>query len=246
MKVLILAAGYGTRLASVAKDTPKPLLAIHNKPMIDYILEKVVDCPETSEVVVVTNNKFCKNFQEWAQMKKGLRVPIRIVNDGTNIPEERLGSVGDINFVWKNEKIVDDWLVVGGDNVFDFGIGEFIRFAQQKIPAMTIGLYDIGDIKAASKFGVVVVNAQKRVVELQEKPQKPASSFIAMCFYYFPKATLGFMDDYIKEATSTDAAGGYIQWLAAKKNVYGFQFQGKWYDIGSLESLEEAQKYFSR
>ena len=246
MKILILAAGYGTRLASIAKDTPKPLLAIHNKPMIDYILEKVADLPETSEVVVVTNNKFCSHFERWAQSKEDLRVKIRIVNDGTDTPEQRLGSVGDIRFVWKKETTVDDWLVVGGDNVFDFSIREFVHFSKEKSPAITIGLYDIGDIKAASKFGVVTKNAQNKIIELKEKPQNPVSSSIAMCFYYFPKATLNFIDDYIKETTSTDAAGGYIQWLAAKKNVYGFQFQGKWYDIGSLESLDEAQKYFSR
>ena len=111
-------------------------------------------------------------------------------------------------------------------------------------PAVTIGLYDIGDIQAATKFGVAAIDGHKRVIAFQEKPQKPASSLVTMCFYYFPKETLGFIQQYLKESSSADAAGGYIQWLAAKKNVYGFQFQGKWYDIGSLESYFEAQKGF--
>ena len=139
MKVLILAAGYGTRLQSVAKNTPKPLLDINGRPMIDYILEKFVSIKDVAEVVVVTNNKFYENFIAWKNSKR-IATPIRIVNDGTNSPEDRLGSVGDMDFVWKNEATVDDWIVVGGDNIFDFLTDQFVKTAQARRPDITIGL----------------------------------------------------------------------------------------------------------
>jgi len=245
MKALILAAGYGTRLTSVIKDTPKPLIPVGNRPLIDYVVDKLQDIKLLSEIVVVSNNKFTPHFQKWAGALGGRICPIRIVNDGTNTPEERLGSVGDIRFVWENEPL-RDWLVIGGDNLFDGDLSLFVDFAISKSPAVTIGIYDIKDIQAATKFGVVAINAKREVISFQEKPKNPLSSLITMCLYYFPKQTLGYLGEYLSESKAVDAAGNYIQWLSEKKNVYGFQFSGKWYDIGSIESLNEAREHFNR
>jgi glucose-1-phosphate thymidylyltransferase len=244
MKVLILAAGYGTRLASVIKDTPKPLIPVGNKPLIDYVVDTLGDIKSLTEIVVVSNNKFTPHFQQWAASKVRRKCPIRIVNDGTNTPEERLGSVGDIQYVWQRESSLDDWLIIGGDNLFDGNMGQFMDFAISKSPAITIGVYDINDIQAATKFGVLAINTDQKVISFQEKPSKPASSLITMCLYYFPKKTLAFLDEYLRESKAVDAAGSYIKWLSEKKNVYGFQFSGKWYDIGSLESLNDARDHF--
>src|SRR3989338_8733767 len=117
MKVLILAAGYGTRLYPLVKDTPKPLLKIGDKPLINYLLEKIGGLNGLTEVLVVTNNKFAAVFKEWAKKQKGYVVPITIINDGTETPDDRLGSVGDINFVLEKELVQEDLLVIGGDNL---------------------------------------------------------------------------------------------------------------------------------
>ncbi len=244
MKALILAAGYGTRLASVIKDTPKPLIPVGNRPLIDYVVEQLADIKSLSEIVVVSNNKFTPHFQKWAASRGG-RLPIRVVNDGTNTPEERLGSVGDIRFVWQKESLMQDWLIIGGDNLFDGDLSHFVDFAVSKSPAVIIGVYDIKDISAATKFGVLTIDADQKVISFQEKPQIPESSLVAMCLYYFPKQTLGYLGEYLSASKAVDAAGSYIKWLSEKKNVYGFQFSGKWYDIGSIESLEEARAHFN-
>ena len=242
MRALILAAGYGTRLAAVAKDTPKPLLTVAGKGLIDHAVNKLKTVNGLSEIVVVTNNKFDRVFEQWAKTHGDVK--IRVVNDGTNSPEERLGSVGDIHFVWSNEKELDDWLIIGGDNLFDQDLNQFMDLAKLKAPAVTIGLYNIGDIAAATKFGVCGVNSEGKIISFQEKPAKPLSSLITMCLYYFPKQSLDYIKEYKKESKALDAAGSYIQWLSEKKNVYGFQFGGKWYDIGSIESLQDAQQHF--
>ena len=243
MKALILAAGYGTRLASVIQDTPKPLIPVGDRPLIDYVVDKLQDIKLLTEVVVVSNNKFTPHFQKWAASRGG-QLPIRVVNDGTNTPEERLGSVGDIRFVWARETSPQDWLVIGGDNLFDQNMSVFMDFAFSKIPAVTIGVFDIKDISAATKFGVVGLDRNQKVTSFQEKPKNPVASTIAMCVYYFPKQTLGFLEEYLSQSKAVDAAGSYIQWLSENKNVYGFQFSGKWYDIGSIESLNDARAHF--
>src|SRR5580698_360050 len=150
MKALILAAGYGTRLASVIKDTPKPLIPVGNRPLVDYVVDMLQNIKSLTEIVVVSNNKFTPHFEKWAASRHGL--PMRVVNDGTNTPEERLGSVGDIGYVWKKESSLDDWLIIGGDNLFDGDLSHFVDYSISKSPAVTIGIYDIHDIQAATKF----------------------------------------------------------------------------------------------
>ena len=243
MKVLILAAGYGTRLKSIAENTPKPLLPINGRPLINYIIDRIKDLPGLDEILVVTNNKFVVNFQDWAKTLK-LKAKITVVNDKTNVPEERLGSIGDIQYVIKEQKLSADLLVVGGDNLFDYNVDEYIMTAQKNLKSVSIGLYDIHNLEEAKLFGVVVLNKNGKITSFEEKPAQPKSTLIAMCFYYFPKATLGFIQEYLKDVGKSDTAGDYIRWLTAKYEVYGFKFIGKWYDIGSIEAYYEAQKKF--
>lgn len=245
MKVLILAAGYGTRLYALVKDKPKALLEINQKPLISFILDRIEHLNGLDEVMLVTNNKFYSVFQEWAQKQTAFPYKIKIINDGTQTPEDRLGSIGDIEFALKQQRVHDDVLVIGGDNLFDYNIDDYIEFARIKAPSVSLGLYDVGDLKEATKFGVVALGADNKVVSFEEKPEKPKSTLVGMCFYYLPKKSLGLIRDYLIESKKSDTAGDYIRWLHEKKNVYGFKFVGKWYDIGSVEAYKEAQEKFN-
>ena len=244
MKVLVLAGGYGTRLYPIVKDIPKALLEVCGKTLIDHVLEKFIHVPGIEEVCVVTNDKFAAQLQAWAGRKTGLPFALRVVNDGTRSPEERLGAVGDILFVFDQEKAPVDWVVAGSDNLFDAGVAEFVRFAQAKSPHASVGAYDIRDTAAASKYGVLDLADDGRIVSLEEKPQAPRSSLISMCLYYFPREMQALIRRYVEETRATDTTGGCFQWLYQKSPVYSFKFQGKWYDIGSLESYDQAQKTY--
>ncbi len=246
MKVLILAAGYGTRLYPLIKNYPKALLEIQGKPIVDYILRAVEDLSGLDQVLLVTNNKFFTVFEGWAkQQEKTFRHKIKIINDGTDTPENRLGSIGDINFALKLEHLNEDVLVIGGDNLFNFNLKDFQKFAHQKNPSVSIGLYDIQSSQEAKKFGVVGLDGQQKIISFEEKPPNPKSALIAMCFYYMPKKSLGLIEQYLLELKKSDTAGDYIRWLHQKNHVYGFKFSGKWYDIGSIESYKEAEEQFS-
>jgi len=244
MKALILAGGYGTRLYPVVKDTPKPLLKVGDHPIISYLIEKLRHQAGLNEILVVTNDKFYGLFVLWARQNADFPVKILVVNDGTRSPEDRLGSIGDIQYVLENYPADDDLLVLGGDNLFDYSLDEFIQFSAEKAPSVTIGLYDIGSMDDARRFGVAALGQDGHVQSFDEKPTQPKSSLIAMCSYYFPRSSLGQIAKYIQETQRTDKAGDYIRWLVEKGSVYGFQFSGAWYDIGSLESLQEARDKF--
>jgi len=244
MKVLILAAGYGTRLYPLIKDTPKALLEINGRPLIDFILDRIRVLKDLDGVILVTNDKFHGIFEKWAKEQALFPHPINVVNDGTKAPDDRLGSIGDIEFALNKTGVNEDVLVIGSDNLFDYNIDEYVDFAKGCAPAVSLGLYDIHDLKEATKFGVVSMGENGKIKAFNEKPKKPESTLIAMCFYYLPKASLGLVSEYLAKVKKSDTAGDYIRWLLEGNDVYGFKFDGKWYDIGSVEAYEEAKENF--
>jgi len=210
------------------------------------LLDKFNGVESLTEILVVSNSKFEQTFEEWAAQHRDFKSRLRVLDDGSSSPDDRLGSIGDINFVLEAESLQEDLLVVGGDNLFDCPLDDFLQFAQKRAPEVSIGLFDIGEKESAKEFGVVSVDQAHKVTSFEEKPAHPKSSLIAMCLYYFPEESLGLVAQYLRECQKADKAGDYIRWLCQKQNVHGYQFQGKWFDIGSIESYREAQKAFSK
>ncbi len=244
MNVLILAGGYGTRLQAIGEGLPKALLTIQGRPLIEYLLAKVQGLPDLKNIFLVTNNKFYTAFRGWAKEYKGYVRDLQIVNDGTNTPETRLGSVGDIHFVIHHEHVADDLLVIGSDNLFDDMLDPYVIFSRRKIPFVTIGIYDVKSLADAKRFGVLELDGDQKIIAFEEKPGQPQTTLVAMCLYYLPKKSFGFIDEYLLESNKSDTAGDYIRWLCQKSHIYGFPFCGKWYDIGSIESYRQAQAQF--
>jgi len=244
MKALILAAGYGTRLYPLTKDKPKPLLTVGPKPIINHIIDKILKIEAIDGIYIVTNQKFSSHFQKWADAIK-LPVEVKIINDGTLSNDDRLGAIGDMDLVIKSQNVKDDLLVIGGDNLLEASLAEFIDFAKSKPAASCLGLYDLGNKELASQYGVVSIDKDERVMDFQEKPQQPASTLIAMCIYFYPREKLFLFDEYMAGPDSKDAPGNYIKWLYKRDVVYGHVLNGIWYDIGDLESYQKANDEFT-
>lgn len=244
MKALILAAGYATRLYPLTKDYPKPLLYVRNKPIITYIVEKLQTLDEVDEILVITNSKFVSQFERWM---KGLKVkkPLRLIDDLTSGLDDRRGAIGDMFFAIDKKNIEEDLLVIGGDNLFDASLKDFLAFTKQKPNSPAIGVYNIRNRVKAKKYGVVRLDKTHKIIDFQEKPKDPKSTLAAMCLYFFPKEKLELIGEYdCSKAKKCDAAGFYIDWLRRKVAVYGFIFGGRWYDIGSHKYYNEAKQKF--
>lgn len=245
MKAIILAAGYGTRLYPLTKNTPKPLLEVGRKPMVEHIIAKIEELSEINEIILITNNKFYEQFNTWANRFKG-RIPVKIINDGTTSNEDRLGAIGDINFAIQKANINDDLLIISGDNLFTFSLKDICsKFNRTK--NHLIALYDVKTEKEAQKFGIVAIDKDKKVVEFVEKPQQPKSTLASIGIYFYSKNIIGSIKQYLAEGNSADRPGDLLQWLHKREPVYGFIFDKqneKWFDIGSFESLDEAKKVF--
>ena len=185
MRIVILAAGYATGLYPLTLTRPKPLLTVGDRPMIDRVLENLSPIQGVTHVYVVTNHKFAGLFQEWVE-QTAPRYPeyqFRVVDDGSTEDANKLGAVGDLQWVLSSEKIDDDVLVVAGDNLFNKPLGDFGRFCVGK-NAPVLGIYDVQTIELARKYGVVTVDKEGRIAALEEKPEDPPSTFIGFALYF--------------------------------------------------------------
>ena len=241
MQAIILAAGYATRLYPLTKDTPKPLLKVAGKPILHHIIKKINGTKSIDKIYVVTNDKFESHFKGWLKDFDSEK-PIEILSDGTKSNEDRLGALGDIDFVIGKKDINDDIIVIAGDNLFELSLADVINFFRKR-NANVVVLYDVKDNKLARQYGIVEIK-NELVVDFEEKPTNPKSTLASTGIYLFPKKTLELIKKYMKQGNNADKSGSFIQWLYKREKVFAFSRSNKWYYIGSLDQLKKADKYY--
>jgi glucose-1-phosphate thymidylyltransferase len=243
MKAIILAAGYATRLYPLTENTPKPLLTVGKKKMVEHIIHKLEELPHLDEIHIVTNNKFYTHFKDWRKTFP-CTINIFIHNDGTLTNETRLGAMGDVYHVYKHAKLDDDVIIIGGDNLFEFSLlGMYTLFAAKKGPVVAVR--DLKDrSKLAKKFGTVEIDKNNKIISFEEKPEHPKSSLAATCVYMYTKDDLKELDIHVKKSGIPDNTGDFVKHLMLKVAVYAYPFEEHWYDIGGHEELKEAHAIF--
>ena len=173
MKVLILAAGYATRLYPLTLNQPKPLLAVAGQPMIDYVLDNLAPIGGIDRVYVVTNAKFAGAFQEWSEQYRASKAKLdfTIVNDGSTDDTNKLGAIGDMHLVITREKVEDDLMVVAGDNLFSESLQDFGRHCREK-NAPVLAVYDVGNLQEITKYNSISIGCLGQNHVLRGKAQK--------------------------------------------------------------------------
>lgn len=247
MKIIILAAGYATRLYPLTLTRAKPLLPVAGRPMIDYVLDNIAPIGGIDRVYVVTNAKFAGQFQEWADVYRATKAKLdfTIVNDGSTDDTNKLGAIGDLHLVLTREKVDDDIIVVAGDNLFSErlnGFGDFCR--RQAAPVLAV--YDVGNLEEIKKYNAISIDAGGRISFFEEKPREPKSTRTGIALYYYPKATLPLIRRYVAEGNNPDQPGRLVQWMYPQIPFYTWPVPGVWFDIGSKEALEEAGRVFAK
>ena len=247
MKIIILAAGYATRLYPLTLTQPKPLLPVAGKPMIDYVLDNLAPIGGIDRIYVVTNAKFADHFQKWATDYHAHKAQLNftIVNDRSTDDSNKLGAIGDICYVLKTQNVTDDIIVVAGDNLFSDKLPDFGRFCREK-NSPGLAVYDVGDLEQIKKYNAITLDGDGRITFFEEKPKNPASTLTGIALYYYPKSTLPLIEQYVAEGNNPDQPGRLIQWLYPRVPVYTWRVPGLWYDIGSKETLEEANRIFAK
>ena len=245
MKVIILAAGYATRLYPLTLTRPKPLLPVAGKPMVEYVLDNLAPIGGLDRIYVATNAKFAKQFEEWSRgYHSKAHLNFTIVNDGSTDDSNKLGAIGDIHFVLETQKVDDDLIVVAGDNLFSEKLEAFGRFCRQK-NAPVVAAYDVKDLEQVKKYSALTLAPDGRITFFEEKPKNPSSTVTAIALYFYPRAALPLIRQYVAEGNNPDQPGRLVQWLYSRTPVYTWNVPGIWFDIGSKETLEEANRIFA-
>jgi glucose-1-phosphate thymidylyltransferase len=238
VKALILAAGYATRLRPLTDTWAKELLPVGGRPIIDWIVESIREVDEIDSVHVVTNGRKAQWFETWAESHD-----VVLHDDGTTSNDDRLGAIGDIAFVLERVGGDDDWLVIAGDNLFEFSLAEFVSYWNGKGVASALAVRDVGSRELASRYGIVSLGADDRLVDFVEKPADPASTLAATAAYIFHRTHLALVSTYLAEGNSPDQPGRFVGWLQESEPVYAWTFDDVWYDIGDEGQLLEADNH---
>jgi len=240
LKALVLAAGYATRLYPLTLDRPKALLEVGGRPMLDHVLDRL-QAMGVDDTIVVTNAKFTPHFEEWATGK----ADVTIVNDGTTSNDDRLGAIGDTAFVLDQTGLDDDLVVVAGDNLFGEDVSGFAVYGQE-VDAPVLAVHDVGDLSRMCEYNQIEIDDQGRITFFEEKPEDARSTLAGVALYFYPRHTLPLIRQYLAEGNNPDQPGRLIEWLYPRTPVYTWRLPGAWYDIGSAETLQEADRIFSQ
>lgn len=242
MKTIIVAAGYATRLYPLTENFPKPLLKIGDNTILGRLLDDVDRIDGLSGHVIVANHKFAAAFEEW-RATTHYRKPITIVDDGTLTNDTRLGAVNDLLLAIDRCGIDEDIMVLAADNILEFSLQGFVDFFKEKDSSVIMCHYE-PSIERLQRTGVITVDADMRVIEMQEKPRVPVSHWAVPPFYIYRKEDLPLIRDSINCGCGCDAPGNLAHYLVDKTTVHAWQMPGRRVDIGSLDSLQEARERY--
>jgi glucose-1-phosphate thymidylyltransferase len=235
VKALILAAGYATRLRPLTDTWAKELLPVGGRPIVDRIVDNLAQVAEVDEVHLVTNARKAPWFHEWASGRD-----VTIHDDGTTSNDDRLGAIGDMQFVVDRIGSDDDLLVIAGDNLFDFRLSDLVGFWQAKGVASAVALRDVGSLDLARQYGIVELDADGRIRSFIEKPPEPTTTLAATATYLYHREHVPLIRTYVETEANVDQPGRLVAWLHEREPVFGWVFTEPWYDIGDHAQLLEA------
>lgn len=247
---MLLAGGQGTRLHALTKDMAKPAVPFGGKyRIIDFPLSNCVNSG-ISTVGVLTQfmplelNSYMGNGQPWDldRMNGGLSI----------LPPYTAGKSGEwykgtANAIYQNIKYLEQYdpeyvLILSGDHIYKMNYAEMLDFHKKKNADLTIAHIEVS-IEEAKRFGILNTNSDLRVEEFVEKPEQPISTKASMGIYIFNWKVLReyLIRDEEDENSENDFGKNIIPTLLNdRKNIYAFPFNGYWKDVGTIESLWEA------
>ena len=259
MKNIVIAAGYATRLGELTKNFPKPLLKIGDSTILGRMLDDIDTIPEIDEHIIITNHRFASIFEDWAK-EQNYTKKITVIDDGTSTNETRLGAVRDLQYAIEvlqereivnskssNSKWPDDMLVVAADNLLFFSFKGFVDFAKEK-GTPCIMCHEQPSREKLQRTGVVVLDDNNKVLNMEEKPQEPKSTWAVPPFYIYKKENIDMIMHAIENGCGFDAPGNLAHYMVDNVTMHAWPMAGTGenlrFDIGSLDTYKEAcEKY---
>ena len=220
MDAVILCAGKGTRLMPLTENRPKPMIPIAGKPILEHIINKIENFVDNIYLIVKYKKEIIINH-----FKNHPKI--------TFIEQKEIDGTGYAVLMAKNH-INDDFLVINGDIIFDDDLKDIINC--KNAVALT-------EVHNPENFGVVVLDDENNIIELQEKPKNPKSNLINAGIYKFEKDIFDILENLKPsdrgEVELTDA----IKELIKDRTIKGIKLNGYWNDIGRPWDLLDANTH---
>jgi len=245
MIALLLVAGYATRLYPLTIDTPKPLLPVSGRPMLDYIIDELDTLPDLTGICLISNHRFASQFEKWASARKlkSPAVPITVLDDGTTDDSNKRGAIGDIQFAVDTLHIDEDVVIIAGDNLFTYRLKDmydhFMKIRKDLLIAIRVP-----DKSQLQKLAVATLDDNGRVLRMQEKPKEPHSDMAIYATYFYLRETLPLIRKYLDDGNTPDAPGNFPSWLYTRQDVYAYLADGNCIDIGTPENYRDVNENF--
>ena len=247
---MLLAGGKGTRLESLTKKVAKPAVSYGGKyRIIDFPLS---NCANSGINIVgvltqyesVDLNNYLGDGKKWGL--DGVRslislLPARQTETGMN------WYAGTADAIYQNLDFLDSQdseyvLILSGDHIYKMNYEKMLQYHKKMNADATIAVLNV-DIEEASRFGIMNVNDDMSIYEFEEKPKHPKSTLASMGIYIFTYSTLrkALVKDASNEASSHDFGKDIIPYLLSKKKkLMAYKFEGYWRDVGTIQSLWQA------
>lgn len=237
----MLAGGYAKRLWPLTLNTPKALLPIAGKPILDYIIEKLEAIqPPLTRIVLSTNDHFQPQFKEWLASRDNRNV--LLLPDASNSEEQKPGAIKAIaNIVaFAGEDAV---IVLAGDGIFNDNLSDMVALFRKK-NAPVVSLYSVKNLEEAKRCGIAATDNQGQIKYFAEKPAQPQCLTACGAIYIFPKTVSKRLAEYLKLGLPTDQPGMFVEWLYKQEPVYGYTLKDYLWDIGTHEAYKECNEHF--
>ncbi len=250
MITMLLAGGQGTRLYVLTKEVAKPAVPFGGKyRIIDFPLSNCVNSG-IDTVGVLTQyrplelNSYIGNGQPWDldRMNGGVYILPPYVKD-----KEGQWYKGTANAIYQNINFIERYspehvLILSGDHIYKMDYSKMLAYHKEKGADATIAVLDV-PIEEASRFGIMNTNEDNSIYEFEEKPKHPKSTKASMGIYIFNwKKLREYLINDEKDPNSSNDFGKNIipAMLANGERMFAYQFDGYWKDVGTIDSLWEA------
>lgn len=234
MKNIVIAAGYATRLYPLTENFPKPLLKVGNSTILDRMMADLDNIDDIDEHIIVTNHRFVHIFEDW-KTNSNYKKPITIIDDGTTDNEHRLGAVRDLLLAVEKCAIDDDIMVLAADNILDFSMQGFVDYFKEKGTSVIMCHHE-PELRKLQRTGVIAVDGDMKVLEMQEKPAEPVSNWAVPPFYIYSRKDLPLIRDCMEHGCGFDAPGNLAHYLTEVTTLHAWPMAGSRFDIGSMDS----------
>ncbi|MCR5352769.1 MAG: NDP-sugar synthase, partial [Clostridiales bacterium] len=229
VSAVILAGGKGTRLSPLTQDTPKPMINVLGKPVIEYVFDAL--CKTSVSKAYVTTMYLPWQIEALGRRYKNLELAyVREKNP--------LGTAGGVKNALSDEKSADAYIILSGDGIFDFDLQKAIDFHFEKNADVTIVSYKTEN---PLSYGVILYDSDGRINRFTEKPpwSQVVSGTVNTGIYIVNKDII----DAIPKDTEFDFANQLFPLLLAEKRaLFAYEAAGTWHDIGNLDEYFAANR----